>query len=414
MIDRSGVTDAFRTEWPRLVATLVRETGDLQLAEDVAQEAFFEAAKRWERDGIPDRPGAWLLTTARRKAIDGSRRSKRMRDRLPDLHARSRLDADVSPNQLIDDQLALLLGCCHPAIAPDAQVALTLRIVGGLSTAQIARAFLVSEQTMTRRISRSKAKIRGAHIAFRPVDLETLLDRLPAVCGVIYSIFTEGHASAAHASLVRGDLCDEAVWLAGLLDELVPDDPEVAGLLALVLLVDARRDARIDEDGMPVILADQDRTRWNRAEIDRGLDALSRAHRHGAAGPYQLQAAINALHTSAASFAETDWQGVVALYDALMLRRPTAIVALNRAIAVAEADGAAEGLHAIDAIAEADDLRDDLADYPYLHSSRGELLARLGRPLEAVAAFDCALAACDNDAERAHLRLRRASVAACA
>lgn len=410
MIDRSGVTEAFRTEWPRLVATLVREVGDLELAEDAAQEAFFEAARRWERDGVPDRPGAWLLTTARRKAIDRIRRSKRMDDRLPELHARSTIEADFSKHQLLDDQLALLLGCCHPAIAPDAQVALTLRVVGGLSTAQIARAFLVSESTMTRRLTRSKAKIRGARIPFKAVDLDTLIERLPAVRGVIYSIFTEGHASAQHASLVRGDLCDEAVWLAGLLDELVPDDPEVAGLLALVLLVDARRPARIDEDGTPIVLADQDRALWDAEQIERGLAVLGRAHRHGSAGPYQLQAAINALHATASAFDETDWRGVVALYDALMLRRPTAIVALNRAVAVAEADGPHEGLRAIDAIAEADDLGGDLDAYPYFHSSRAEFLARLGRDAEASSEFDRALAICGNEAERTHLEQRRARI----
>lgn len=410
MIDRSGVTEAFRTEWPRLVATLVREVGDLELAEDAAQEAFFEAARRWERDGVPDRPGAWLLTTARRKAIDRVRRSKRMDDRLPELHARSTIEADLSPHQLLDDQLALLLGCCHPAIAPDAQVALTLRVVGGLSTAQIARAFLVSESTMTRRLTRSKAKIRGARIPFKAVDLDTLIERLPAVRGVIYSIFTEGHASAQHASLVRGDLCDEAVWLAGLLDELVPDDPEVAGLLALMLLVDARRPARTDQDGRPIVLADQDRALWDAEQIERGLAVLGRAHRHGSAGPYQLQAAINALHATASAFDETDWRGVVALYDALMLRRPTAIVALNRAVAVAEADGPHEGLRAIDAIAEADDLGGDLDAYPYFHSSRAEFLARLGRDAEASSEFDRALAICGNEAERTHLEQRRARI----
>lgn len=410
MIDRSGVTEAFRTEWPRLVATLVREVGDLELAEDAAQEAFFEAARRWERDGVPDRPGAWLLTTARRKAIDRIRRSKRMDDRLPELHARSTIEADFSKHQLLDDQLALLLGCCHPAIAADAQVALTLRVVGGLSTAQIARAFLVSESTMTRRLTRSKAKIRGARIPFKAVDLDTLIERLPAVRGVIYSIFTEGHASAQHASLVRGDLCDEAVWLAGLLGELVPDDPEVAGLLALVLLVDARRPARIDEDGTPIVLADQDRALWDAEQIERGLAVLGRAHRHGSAGPYQLQAAINALHATASAFDETDWRGVVALYDALMLRRPTAIVALNRAVAVAEADGPQEGLRAIDAIAEADDLGGDLDAYPYFHSSRAEFLARLGRDVEASSEFDRALAICGNEAERTHLEQRRARI----
>jgi RNA polymerase sigma-70 factor (ECF subfamily) len=412
MIDRSGVTEAFRNEWPRLVATLVREVGDLELAEDAAQEAFFEAARRWERDGIPDRPGAWLVTTARRKAIDRVRRSKRMDDRLPELHARSTIEVEVSPHQLIDDQLALLLGCCHPAIAPDAQVALTLRVVGGLSTAQIARAFLVSESTMARRLTRSKAKIRGARIPFKPVDLDTLIDRLPAVRGVIYSIFTEGHASASHASLVRGDLCDEAVWLAGLLVELVPDDPEVAGLLALVLLVDARRGARTDAAGAPIMLADQDRSLWDAEKIGRGLAVLGRAHLQRSAGPYQLQAAINALHATAPSFDDTDWRGVVALYDALMLRGPTAIVALNRAVAVAEADGPHEGLRAIDAIAAADDLGGELETYPYLHSSRAEFLARLGRADEASSEFDLALAICGNEAERTHLEQRRAAIGA--
>lgn len=414
MIDRSGVTEAFRTEWPRLVATLVRELGDLQLAEDVAQEAFFEAATRWERDGIPDRPGAWLLTTARRRAIDRLRRSKRMSERLPEIHARSVAaagDAESTEHQLIDDQLALLLGCCHPAIAPDAQVALTLRVVGGLSTAQIARAFLVSEPTMTRRLTRSKTKIRGANIAFKPVDLETLLDRLPAVCGVIYSIFTEGHASAVNASLVRGDLCDEAIWLGGLLDHLVPDDPEVTGLLALMLLVDARRAARTDDDGRPIVLAEQERSRWDRAKIDRGVAALSRAHQHGVAGPYQLQAAINAIHATATSFDDTDWRRVVALYDALMARNPTAIVALNRAVALAEADGPDHGLRAIDAIPDADDLDTDLSAYPYFHSARAEMLVRLGRATDASRAFDRALQVCTNDAERRHLEHRRATTA---
>lgn len=412
MIDRSGVTEIFREEWPRLVATLVRDLGDLDLAEDAAQEAFLEAAARWGTDGAPDRPGAWLVITARRKAIDRLRRTRRLEDRLPALHARAVQAAEPPSRRLIDDQLALLLGCCHPAIAPEAQVALTLRVVGGLSTAQIARAFLVSEPTMTRRLTRAKAKIRGANIAFKPVGLETLIERLPAVCGVIYSVFTEGHASAAHATLVRGDLCDEAIWLGGLLTELVPGDPEVTGLLALMLLVDARRDARTDRDGVPLVLAEQDRSRWDRDKIERGLALLGDAHRHGVAGPYQLQAAINAIHTTAPSFEETDWPRIVALYDAMMARHPSAIVALNRAVAVAGADGPAEGLAAIDAIPEADDLDADLSDYPYYHSSRAELLARLHHIDEAVRAFDRALAVCANEAERMHLERRKATIAA--
>ena len=406
MIDRSGVSDVFRTEWPRLVATLVRDVRDLDLAEDVAQEAFIEAAVRWEADGMPDRPGAWLLTTARRKAIDRARRSTRYRDRLPELEARARLGSGRAEHDLIDDQLALLLGCCHPALAPDAQVALTLRVVGGLSTGQIAKAFFVSEPTMTRRITRSKTKIRAAGIPFGVSDLETLVDRLPVVCGVIYSIFTEGHTSATTAALVRGDLCDEAIWLAELLHDLVPGEPEVAGLLALMLLTDARRATRVDADGVPVLLTDQDRSQWDRAKVDRGLGMLAEAHAHGSIGVYQLQAAIAALHTSAPNFEETDWPGIVKLYDVILRRRPSAVVALNRAVAVAQADGPAVGLAAIEAIAAADDLDSDLADYPYFHTARAELLVELDREDEAGTAFERARELSTNDAQIRHIGRR--------
>ena len=407
MIDPSGVTDVFRTEWPRLVATLVRDIGDLDLAQDVAQEAFIEAADRWERDGLPDRPGAWLLTTARRKAIDRARRSARYGERLPELFLRANSGADVEENELVDDQLALLLGCCHPALAPEAQVALTLRIVGGLSTAQIARAFFVSEQTMTRRLTRSKSKIREAKIPFRVGDIETLMERLHPVSSVIYSIFTEGHASSKSASLVRGDLCDEAIWLAELLHQLVPTDPEVGGLLALILLTDARRNARVDDSGTPVLLAIQDRSLWDQGKINRGLQLLANAHQSRVAGTYQLQAAIAAVHATSPSFTDTDWSAIVGLYDVLLTRRPSAVLALNRAVAVANEHGADAGLHSIEAIAEADDLPGDLDDYPYFHSTRAEFLAELGRNAEAVEAFDSALACCANDSERLHLEQRR-------
>ena len=350
MRDPSGVTDVFRQEWPRLVATLVKDVGDLEIAEESVQDAFVEAATRWERSGRPDRPGAWLLTTARRKAIDRARRSARWRDRIPELERQAGQEPDVASHDLIDDQLALLLGCCHPALSPDAQTALTLRIVAGLSTAQIARAFLTSEATMTRRLTRSKTKIREARIPFRVGDRATLVQRLGPVCGVIYSIFTEGHASATAASLVRGDLCDEAIWLAELLVDLVPGDPEVAGLLALLLLTDSRRSTRIDADGRPVLLADQDRTRWDQAEIARGLAELARAHAMGRAGPYQFQAAIAALHATAPSVEQTDWPAVVRLYDVMLGQQPSAIAALNRAVAVSHADGPAAGLAAVDAI----------------------------------------------------------------
>lgn len=398
------ITDVFRTEWPRLVATLVRDVGDLDLAEECAQDAFVEATARWGAQGRPDRPGAWLLTTARRRAIDRVRRSRRFEAVVAELEVRA--STERSPHQLIDDQLALLLGCCHPALGPDAQIALTLRAVGGLSTAQIAQAFFVSDDTMTRRLSRAKTKIRGARIPFRVGDADQLRDRLGSVCGVVYSIFTEGHTSSGATSLVRGDLCEEAMWLGVLLTELVPEEPEVHGLLALMLLTDARRAARLDGDGRQILLADQDRSLWDQEKVTRGLASLSIAYGWGAAGTYQLQAAIAALHATSPSIDDTDWRRIVALYDALLVRRPNAVVALNRAVAVSYADSPTAALAAIDAITEADDLAEDLTSYPYFHSARAELLARLGRHSEAAAAFDVALRHSRNGAERRHLRNR--------
>jgi RNA polymerase sigma-70 factor (ECF subfamily) len=406
MIDTPEVSAVFRTEWPRLVATLLRDVGDLGVAEDAAQDAFVEAAARWSTDGTPARPGAWLLTTARRKVIDRIRREARFADRMPLLIERDGEEhGGHEPSTALDDQLALLLGCCHPALAPDAQVALTLRAVAGLSTAQIARAFLVSESTMTRRLTRSKVKIRDAVIPFEPPDLATLNARLPSVCSVIYSIFTEGHASATDAVLVRGDLCDEAIWLAELLATLVPDDPEVAGLHALVLLIDARRATRI-HDGVPVLLADQDRSRWNRATIGRGLAELARAHAAHSAGMFQFQAAVAALHATAPSFDQTDWAGVVRLYDVMLRREPSALVALNRAIAIGQLEGPAVALRALDAIPLADDLAGDLDDYVYFHSARAEVLADLGRHAESRDSYRRAIALSANASERRQLERR--------
>ncbi|BAN00643.1 RNA polymerase sigma factor [Ilumatobacter coccineus] len=406
------VTAIFEREWTRLVAVLVRDLRDLGAAEDAAQEAFIEASRRWPTDGVPDRPAAWLLTTARRRAIDGIRRTKRLDELLPLV---GRPDAtDGSTGELdaaLDDQLALLVGCCHPALAHEAQIALTLRIVAGLSTAQIANAFLTSEATMTRRITRAKDKVRLAGIPFEPPTLDTLAQRLPAVCAVIHSIFTEGHTSATSAELVRGDLCDEAIWLGELLHRLVPSDPEVDGLLSLMLLIDARREARVDADGRPVLLRDQDRARWDRNRIDRGLAALARAHAAQRGGPFQFHAAIAGHHATAPTFDDTDWRGIVRLYDVLMRRQPTALLALNRSIAVAEADGPDVGLFALDAILLADDLDGDLSDYHYFHAARGELLTRLGRDDEAVEAIERAIACCDNDAQRLDLERRRRRLA---
>lgn len=414
----SAVTQVFEKEWTRLVAVLVRDFRDLGAAEDAAQDAFVEASQRWPIDGIPDRPGAWLLTAARRRAIDRIRRSERLDALLPLVRVstpeiESRQGADVSvADDALEDQLALLVGCCHPALSHEAQIALTLRIVAGLSTTQIASAFLATNATMTRRLTRAKEKVRLAGIPFDPPTLETLSSRLPAVCGVIHSIFTEGHASASAPELIRGDLCDEAIWLGELLHRLVPDDPEVDGLLALMLLIDARRAARVDADGLPVLLADQDRSRWDRARVDRGLGALTRAHAAQRGGPFQFHAAIAALHATAPSFDRTDWPAIVRLYDVLLRRQPTALLALNRAVAVGEASGPEVALFALDAISRADDLHGDLTHYHYFHTARCEMLTRLGRADEAIAAIDRALACCENDAERRHLIARRAAILA--
>ena len=381
-----GVADVFRAEWPRLVATLVRDVGDLTIAEDAAQDAFIEASTRWPVDGLPDRPGAWLITTGRRKAIDQIRRTRRFEDRIPMLAAQATTvtadgtdpaDVDLDADQALDDQLALLVGCCHPALSPEAQVALTLRIVAGLSTPQIARAFLVSEETMTRRLTRAKSKIRAARIPFDPPSRDTLTERIGAVREVISSIFTEGHASATDTALIRGDLCEEAIWLAELLSRLVPTDPEVAGLHALLLLTDARRPSRLDRHGSPILLADQDRTLWDQPMIARGLAELARAHSFQSGGPFQFQAAIAALHATAPTFEATDWPAVLRLYDVLLQRQTSALVALNRAIAVDQVHGPAAALTALDAIPLADDLTGDVSGYVYFHTARADVLARL-------------------------------------
>ena len=414
-----GVTDVFRTEWPRLVATLVRDVGDLSIAEDAAQDAFIEASTRWPIDGVPDRPGAWLVTTGRRKAIDQIRRMRRFESRLPALAAavntvvnNTVLDISESSDHVgggdtaLDDQLALLVGCCHPALAADAQVALTLRIVAGLSTPQIARAFLVSEETMTRRLTRAKTKVRSARIPFEKPSVATLTERVGAVCDVISSIFTEGHASATDTAFIRGDLCEEAIWLAELLSRLVPTDPEVAGLHALLLLTDARRPSRLDLHGSPILLADQDRSRWDQPMIARGLAELGRAHSLHRGGAFQFQAAIAALHVTAPSFEATDWPAVLRLYDVLLRHRPTALVALNRAIAVDGVHGPAAALAALDAISQADDLAGNVDGYVYFHTARSDFLARLDRPAEAVVALHRAIECSTNESERSFLRRR--------
>ena len=382
------VDEVFKTEWPKVVATLLRDFGDLDLAEECTQEAFVEATKRWPVGGTPDRPGGWLVTTARRKALDRVRRTATHEHKIDELLADARADSPDELTTLVDDQLALLLGCCHPALNHDAQVALTLRVVAGLATEQIARAYLVDSGTMGRRLSRAKQKIRDANIAFRAPDRTVLAERIDAVRHVIYVIFTEGHVSRSSERLVRGDLCDEAIWLAELLTSLLPDDPESYGLSALILLTDSRRLARVDASGLPVLLEEQDRSLWDRAKISAGMRALSRAVECGPVGPFGLQAIIASLHSGAPSFAATPWSQIVRMYDLLFGLNPSPIVALNRAGAVSYAEGPAVGLAAVD------ELVDDLGDYLYFHTARADMLRRLHRPTESGEAYQHALT-CD-------------------
>ena len=403
----SPVELAFRTEWPVLIAALTRQFGDLDLAEDVASEAFSEATRRWGAEGVPDRPGAWLLTTARRRALDRVRRDARFRDRLPALHADRDVERVPTRDDLADDQLALIFTCCHPALDDRAAVALVLRSVAGLSTRQIARAFVVPEETMAKRLVRAKAKIRTAGIPFRVPPPDALDARIDAVAGVIYAVFTEGHASSDGESLLRGSLCDEAIFLAETVADLLPEHDEVRSLAALCLLTDARRAARTDADGRPVLLADQDRGHWDRDRIERGLAHLEvAASLEPDAGPFRLQAMIAATHASAPTYADTDWDHIIAVYDAMVAHGGGAVIELNRAVALGERDGPEVGLAALAPIAD----RPELAGYHYLPSAQAEFLRRAGRIGEARSAYDRAIAECGNEVETAWLEARRAGL----
>lgn len=403
---QEAITRAHREEWARVVATLARRFGDLDLAEDAAAEAFAAAVERWPHDGIPPNPGGWLTTTATRRAIDRIRRESQRDAR----HQAAQMLYDDTPAEPVgpvhDDRLRLVFTCCHPALSMEARVALTLRLLGGLTVAEIARAFFVQETTMAQRITRAKAKIKGARIPYRVPSEADITERLQGVLAVIFLIFNEGYLASDGEDPLRVDLTDEAIRLGRLLHELLPDDGEATGLLALMLLTDARRHARISRTGELVTLEEQDRGAWDRELIAEGHDLVRERLRAVAAGGpppgrYQLLAAINAVHTAAPSARDTDWSQIVALYDRLVAIDPSPVVRLNRAVAVAEVDGPDVGL------AEVERLTDALDGYHALHATRAELLRRLGRSRDARTAYDRAIELAGNPAERTHLSRRR-------
>jgi RNA polymerase sigma-70 factor (ECF subfamily) len=406
----AAIAHAHHDEWARVVAGLARRFGDLDLAEDAAAEAYVVAVERWPRDGVPPNPGAWLTTTATRKAIDRLRRESHRNDK----HQAAQMLSDVTPPEptgpVEDDRLRLVFICCHPTLALEARVALTLRLLGGLTVAEIARAFLIPETTMARRITRAKAKIKAAHIPYRMPSATDIRERLSGVLAVVYLIFNEGYLATAGDDPLRVDLTDEAIRLGRLLRLLLPDEGEVTGLLALMLLADARRAARVSQTGELVTLDEQDRGAWNRTQIVEG-HALVRERIAAVAagtespGRYQLLAAINAVHTDAASARDTDWTQIVALYDRLSVLDLSPIVRLNRAIAVAELDGPDV------ALAEIDRLTETLDGYHAYHAARADLLRRVGRSDESRTAYDTAIELAGNPAERAYLARRRDQLA---
>jgi RNA polymerase sigma-70 factor (ECF subfamily) len=411
------LADVFRREAGRCTATLIRVLGDIDLAEDAVAEAFAIAAEQWPERGIPPNPGGWITTTARNRAIDRLRRESTRTDRYLAAH---RLEADMEPDPnpglddvdgfvdvVPDDQLRLMFLCCHPSLAADAQVALTLRLLGGLDTPEIARAFLVPEPTLAQRIVRAKRKLRDNHAPYRVPNAAELPNRLHAVLTTVYLIYTEGHTSTAGDDLQRVDLSREAIRLGRVLTELMPDEPEAVGLLALMLLTEARQPARTAADGMLIRLADQDRALWDRGLIAEGHALVRACLRRNQPGPFQIQAAIAAVHADAGTADATDWGQIVALYDLLYEVRPNAVVALNRAVAVAELDGPAVGLAALDAIDTA--LLDDYQPY---HATQADLLARAGHRDAARAAYDRAIALSTNVAEQRFLEAQRAALGA--
>jgi len=408
---KAAVDAAFRDEWGRVVATLIRTTGDWDLAEECAQDAFAMALQRWPQDGIPGRPGAWLTTTARNRAIDVLRRRAVGAAKLREVAATSDQPDPAFPDHegtdhsgIPDDRLRLMFTCCHPALSLEARVALTLRTLAGLTTAEIARAFLASEPTMAKRLVRAKQKIQKAGIPYRVPPAHLLPERTSAVLGVLYLLFNEGYAATAGADLVRQNLSAEAIRLARVLTRLMPGEPEATGLLALMLLHDARRSARMDAAGDLVTLEDQDRGQWDATQISEGVGLLDRALRAGRPGPYQVQAAIAACHVTAPTADRTDWPQIAALYRTLAEFLPTPVVELNYAVAVGMARGPEAGLPLLAAL----EASGELAGYHLLPATRADLLRRLGRSHEAAAAYREALELTSTDAERRYLSRRLA------
>jgi RNA polymerase sigma-70 factor (ECF subfamily) len=400
-----AVADAHRREWAFVLAATARVAGDFDLAEECVQDAYVAALDAWAREGIPRKPGAWLTTIAKRRALDAMRRERLFRSKMPLLVEPEEADVDEPDEDAVpDDRLRLIFTCCHPALAREAQVALTLRLVCGVGTGDIAKAFLVTETTMAARVTRAKKKISAARIPYRVPDASELTERLDAVLSVIHLLYTTGHTAPSGTELVRADLVERALHLARMLLALMPDEPEVRGLLALLLFTDARRATRTDVDGRLRLLEDQDRSLWDRAAIDEGRRLVLDAFRTGRVGRYALQSAIASLHATAATYEATDWRQILGLYDQLLLVWPSPVVALNRAVAVSMVRGPEAGLAEIGAL-----VRDGRLDgYHYLPAVQADLLRRLGRRDEAAAAYQAALELVDNEAERRFLAARLA------
>jgi RNA polymerase sigma-70 factor (ECF subfamily) len=402
-VTQAAIERIYREEYGRVVASLVRRFGDIDIAEEAAGEALLVAVERWPVDGVPPNPGGWLTTTAGNRAIDRIRRESH-RDAKHQAALMIHDDTPHEPTGLVeDDRLRLIFTCCHPALAPEARVALTLRLLGGLTVGEIAQAFLVPETTMAQRITRAKKKISTANIPYRVPDADDLTARLGGVLAVVYLVFNEGYLASSGQHSIREDLTGEAIRLGRILRELLPGQPEVAGLLALMLLIEARRPTRVDATGELVPLRDQDRGGWDRELIAEGHALVRECLQIGRPGQYQLMAAINAVHTDAPDMSATDWGQIAALYDQLYAVAPTPVVALNRAVALAELDGPEVALAQVDGLG--------LTSYHAWHATRADLLRRLGRSAEARAAYDAAIAATENPAERAYLSRRRGSLA---